>query len=455
MIFTYFTYISHVSLRSLRIMANSVLFPSSQVKGLKVLDKTLFIKTVKVPCLQVDKNSVSKAVLTLKKYFLKLENFKAVQSSDSNVSIYLNPDSVREWKNISTDDINTLSSIGISDENLILKDLTLTYDNYSLDTILKSILPDDSDGFSSFTKVGHIVHVNLKDHLLPYKKLIGEVLLEKVKNCKTVVNKLDMIDNTYRNFHMEVLCGEDNMQTCVKENNCIFEFDFSTVYWNSRLSTEHERIVKKLHNGDVFIDVFAGVGPFSVPLAKKKCYVYANDLNPESYKWLNYNIEKNKVDKRHIKTFNKDGRDFIKTDVKSVLIEHLNQRNIFIAMNLPALAVEFVDGFVGLLAENIVEISNIPIVYVYCFAKGSETNTDYCTIAKNSLLQNIEIDVTDKIVDMFEVRTVSNFKKMIRITLKLDGDILFASRSNSKRKVVHDDNLLTKIPKYNGEEKEQ
>lgn len=456
MVLRYYKYLLYISFRNLHIMAKSTLYPNTVVKGLKVLDKTLFNKTVKVPCLKVDKDAVSKAVPILKKYLLKLEHFKAVQTSDSNILIYLNPDVVSEWKFISTEDVKALSSLGISNHDFLSRDLNITYDNYSHETILKAVLPDDIDGFSSFTKVGHILHVNLKNHLLPYKKLIGEVLLEKIKNCKSVVNKLDMIDNTYRNFQMEILCGENSMQTAVKENNCVFEFDFSTVYWNSRLSTEHERIVKKIDSGDVFIDIFAGVGPFSVPIAKKKGYVYANDLNPESFKWLNHNMEKNKVKKEYVKTFNKDGREFIRTNVKDVLLQHLNKRNIFIAMNLPALAVEFIECFLGLLADNEMEISNTPIVFVYCFAKGSETNTDYCAIAKNLLLEQIDLDISDNIVDMFEVRTVSNFKKMIRITLKLDGLILFAMNHNLKRKIIDSENhTLQKIPKCeNGEEKQ-
>ena len=61
------------------------------------------------------------------------------------------------------------------------------------------------------------------------------MLLDKHKNLLTVVNKTDNIDNTYRNFEMELLAGKDDLNVTAKENGCSFSFDFSKVYWNSRL----------------------------------------------------------------------------------------------------------------------------------------------------------------------------------------------------------------------------
>ncbi len=110
------------------------------------------------------------------------------------------------------------------------------------------------------------------------------MLLDKLTQIKTVVNKINEIDNTYRNFSFEILAGEQKTLVRCKENGCLFEFDFANVYWNPRLSTEHERILDILHENYIVYDVFAGVGPFSIPAAtKKKCIVLANDLNPNSY----------------------------------------------------------------------------------------------------------------------------------------------------------------------------
>lgn len=67
------------------------------------------------------------------------------------------------------------------------------------------------------------------------------------------------------------------------------------MYWNSRLHTEHDRLVKMFKPTDAVCDVMAGVGPFAMPASKKGCMVYANDLNPTSYKYMLENKGLNKV----------------------------------------------------------------------------------------------------------------------------------------------------------------
>ena len=101
------------------------------------------------------------------------------------------------------------------------------------------------ENVSGYSFIGHICHVNLKPEVEPYKKVIGQILLQ-LPNVKTVVNKTNEINNTYRNFTMEVLAGTDDFHVTVKENYVSFQFDFSKVYWNPRLSTEHGRIAQLL-----------------------------------------------------------------------------------------------------------------------------------------------------------------------------------------------------------------
>lgn len=79
------------------------------------------------------------------------------------------------------------------------------------------------------------------------------------------------------------------------EGDCTFRFDYSKVYWNSRLQTEHKRLIDSFKPGEVVCDVMAGIGPFAVPAGKKKVFVWANDLNPDSVSSLEDAIKRNKV----------------------------------------------------------------------------------------------------------------------------------------------------------------
>lgn len=325
------------------------LHPPASVRGMTELKPEAFDTVVDVPCFEADTKFVGIIMKHVREQLLKLPNFKPVRdASDGAKKLFLlDPCKVREYGDLSAEARDTLSACGVG--ALASRDVTLSYANWTAEEVLRAVLGrPDASGFSV---VGHILHLNLREHLEPYKALIGRVYLDKVKNVTCVVNKVNMIESTFRNFSMEVLAGEKNTQVEVKQNGLRFQFDFAEVYWNPRLSTEHSRVVSLLNRGDVLYDVFAGVGPFAVPAAHKGCVVFANDLNPHSFSWLKRNVELNKVSGR-VSTFNLDGRKFIRTVLGCNLREHAKKgAKVHVCMNLPSLATEFLDAFIGLL-EN-------------------------------------------------------------------------------------------------------
>ncbi|XP_042043043.1 tRNA (guanine(37)-N1)-methyltransferase 2-like isoform X1 [Salvia splendens] len=189
--------------------------------------------------------------------------------------------------------------------------MTLGYSYWGADHILKQILPRGLDVPSSFETIGHIAHLNIPDELLPYKDVIAKVIYDKnYPRIKTIVNKVGSITNEFRVPKFEVLAGDSDMVTEVKQYGATFKLDYSLVYWNSRLEHEHLRLISKFHTGDVVCDMFAGIGPFAIPAAQKGCQVYANDLNPDSVHYLNINAQTNKVSDL-VRAYNLDGRKFI------------------------------------------------------------------------------------------------------------------------------------------------
>ncbi|CAM8953288.1 unnamed protein product [Rhodiola kirilowii] len=127
---------------------------------------------------------------------------------------------------------------------------------------------------------------------------------------KTIVNKVGSITNEFRVPKFEVLAGIDDMVTEVKQYGATFKLDYSLVYWNSRLEHEHKRLVSQFKPGEIICDMFTGIGPFAIPAAQRGCLVYANDLNPDSIRYLKINATVNKVDD-HICAYNLDAREFI------------------------------------------------------------------------------------------------------------------------------------------------
>ncbi|XKL63407.1 hypothetical protein PGB90_005771 [Kerria lacca] len=427
---------------------NSVLLPPECVRGMVSLNESVFKKIVKVPVLNIEGLNLINCITTsLKQYLLKLENFKSVQCNKNNEKIiYLNPDLVSCFRSFNDDVVATLTSLNIFENRLTFCEITLTFDNWKAHEIIAAILPP-CYSFSGFSVIGTIIHVNLKNELLSYKHIIAEVLLKKLKYYKSVVNKINNIENTFRNFEMEILAGSNDLKTEVKENGCKFELNFREVYWNPRLHEEHAKIVNKLNQGDVLYDVCCGIGPFSIPAAKCGCEVLANDLNPACCKWLQRNVIINKINSR-LKIFNKPGDEFIKEDIKNDILKHVtNDKNdsirFHITMNLPASAYTFLPVFVGLFNENelsIFEEHHLPIIHLYCFMKNSNNFKEEAKALIEETLNVSDICY----LEIRNVRNVAPNKEMIRISFAMNKKILGKTAENNKHYIENESHFDAK-----------
>ena len=206
--------------------------------------------------------------------------------------------------------------------------------------------------------------------------------------------------------------------------------------------TEHQRIVDCVSQKDIVYDVFAGVGPFAIPAAKKKkAIVLANDLNPTSYEYLVKNVKLNNI-KTGIQCFNMDGREFIRTVVKEGLLKQLTKaqkdktsNTNHIIMNLPGLAIEFLDAFKELLANHSSDLKceksvALPKVYCYCFEDHKGETVDKHEM--NSFLEKkvkervrgVVGDSVDADLAVRYVRNVAQNKDMMLATFTLTWEIL-------------------------------
>lgn len=319
------------------------------------------------------------------------------------------------------------------------------------------------------------MHINLRDRYLPYKHIIAEILKDKNPSIRTVINKIEDVgsQSVFRTFPFELLTGDNDLNVIQHEQDCEFHFDYARVYWNSRLETEHRRLVEKFRSSEMVCDVMAGVGPFAVPAGKKKIFVWGNDLNPHGYEVMQDAIVRNKV-QDFVTAFNMDGREFIRTSGQKLLDEkpltvtihpkmsREKKRQIeagekdplpppktytrpnvvdHYVMNLPATAIEFLDAFIGLYAgkEELftpATAQKLPMVHVYCFSGHSEDEVDdhidICQRISEQIGYKITVDDCvggrgdpDVELDIHNVRLVSPKKQMFCASFRLPRDVAF------------------------------
>jgi tRNA wybutosine-synthesizing protein 2 len=146
-----------------------------------------------------------------------------------------------------------------------------------------------------FDRIGHVVIIGLPPQLKRRSDEIGQALL-KLKGVRTVALK-GGVTGRYRVPRLEIMAGERLMETVHREHGCIFKLDVSRVMFSVGNLFERGRIAKLVMPGETVVDMFAGVGQFSIPVAKhsEARKVYSIEINPVAYRYICENIRLNLV----------------------------------------------------------------------------------------------------------------------------------------------------------------
>ena len=148
--------------------------------------------------------------------------------------------------------------------------------------------------------VGDIVIVRMDPRCDPYKELIGRTYAE-VLGAKTVCADVRGVSGEFRQPSMEVIYGTDT-ESVRLENGIRYGFDVTKVMFASGNTDERMRMRNLDCTGETVVDMFAGIGYFTLPLAKYSGArrVFACEKNPESYQFLCRNIRDNELTDRVI-----------------------------------------------------------------------------------------------------------------------------------------------------------
>jgi tRNA wybutosine-synthesizing protein 2 len=153
---------------------------------------------------------------------------------------------------------------------------------------------------SGYQKIGNIVILNLKKELLKYDKDIARIILESIPDTKTVCRRTGFISTIHRKPALTIVAGEKTTETVHKEHGIFYKLDVNEIMFSKGNLSERKRITKLIEEDEVVVDMFSGIGYFSIPIAKtsKPKKVYSIEINPKAYNYLLENIKLNGVENK-------------------------------------------------------------------------------------------------------------------------------------------------------------
>ena len=232
---------------------------------------------------------------------------------------------------------------------------------------------------TSFDTIGDIVILEIPDELESKKKIIGKATLDFTKR-KSIYMKKSAVHGTIRIRDLELIAGEDDPVTIHKEHGARLKLNVCEVYFSPRLATERKRVSDSVADGEKILDMFCGIGPFPVVIARNNdVKITGVDINENAIKYFNENIRLNKL--KNVEAICGDAREISKS---------FKCKFDRIIMNLPGLAYDFLD-----VAMNLIEDGGT--INYYEFSDGYEQGIKRLSDASLKAGKIVEITNTRKV----------------------------------------------------------
>jgi tRNA (guanine37-N1)-methyltransferase len=207
---------------------------------------------------------------------------------------------------------------------------------------LKAVLADKIEPeqlkqiYKTYDIIGNIAVIRVPESHRHLSKLIAEAIMSTHREVKAVWRQSNSVSGDYRLRSLKFLLGKKTTETLYKEHGCVYKTDLRKTYFSPRLSYERMRIAELIQPGEVVLNMFAGVGCYSISIAKhsEPLKVYSVDINPSAFQYLHENIRLNRVADVVIP---------IQGDAKKVTEKELQNAADRVLMPLPERACEYLD----------------------------------------------------------------------------------------------------------------
>jgi len=166
------------------------------------------------------------------------------------------------------------------------------------ETFAKLFPAEDSVSiYSSFDIIGDIAITKMPHSSAAKPKTVAEAIMARHGNVKTVFAQTSGITGDYRLRSLKHVAGENRTATVHRESGCCFAVDVESCYFSPRLLNERLRIARLVQPAEVVVNMFAGVGCFSIIIAKhsQAAKVFSIDVNPVTVAFMADNIRRNRV----------------------------------------------------------------------------------------------------------------------------------------------------------------
>jgi tRNA (guanine37-N1)-methyltransferase len=196
--------------------------------------------------------------------------------------------------------------------------------------------------YNSFDIIGDIAIIRAPNASAVDSQAAAKTIMTVHRNVKTVLLQASPVAGELRLRSLTRVAGENKTRTVHRENGCLFAVDVAKTYFSPRLSHERMRIARLVAPSETVINMFAGVGCFSIIIAKHSgaAKVFSIDLNPAAVQFMQENVRLNRVYGR-VAPLLGDAKDIINSK-----LQHVADR---VLMPLPEKALEYLPAAVSAL----------------------------------------------------------------------------------------------------------
>jgi len=235
-------------------------------------------------------------------------------------------------------------------------------------------------------------------------RLLASEILRRLPYVKSVWCAVSEVKGEYRLRDFIHLAGEVRSTTIYKEHGCLFKVDITKVYISPALNYEHIRVAKLVREGEYIVNMFAGVGLFSIIIAKhaKPSKVISIDINPDAYKLMVESIRLNKVEGVVIPELG---------DAAEVSRKYFSMADR-VLMPLPELAYRYFEIAVKLLR-------NEGFIHVYEFQRAMNKDEAVALVSKKYLELSSKLGMESKVEYARIVRSVGPRKYQVVLDMYL------------------------------------